>query len=335
METYLAKGVTLHQAYSCTEACSSTAFPRGDVAVAKPHVAGWPMMHTEIRLIDGSGEDVAAGDVGEIAVRGPQVMRGYWENPEATAEALRDGWLHTGDLGRFDDQGNLAVVDRKNDMIISGGLNVYPAEIENAISGLAGVVEVGAFGVPHDRWGETVAVVVVGEVEPDELIRHCDENLGDYKVPRFVTVTDQPLPRSMSGKIMRRELREAFDESAALENRRDLTKIRRLMREIANEVLLDDSGEEVLVGSVWEERPTAVVFLRHFGCTFCREHSRRHPGAPFGAPGGRRRRRRDRDGDPGSRRGVQADERDRVPAAGRPGQLRCTRPPGSIGAGIG
>jgi fatty-acyl-CoA synthase len=216
MQTYLHKGVTLSQAYSCTESCSSTTFPRQDVAVAKPEVAGWPMMHTEIRLVDDDGNQVAAGEVGQITIRGPQVMQGYWDNQEATDEALRDGWLHTGDLGTLDEEGNLAIVDRKNDMIISGGLNVYPAEIENSIAGLSGVVEVGAFGVPHERWGETVAVAVVGEIDPDALVAHCKENLGDYKVPRFVTITDLPLPRSMSGKILRRELRESFDESAAV-----------------------------------------------------------------------------------------------------------------------
>jgi fatty-acyl-CoA synthase len=216
MQTYLDKGVTLSQAYSCTESCSSTAFPRADVAASKPHVAGWPMMNTEIRLVDEEGEEVAPGEVGEITIRGPQVMQGYWRNTEATAEALRGGWLHTGDLGSLDEEGNLAIVDRKNDMIISGGLNVYPAEIEKAISDLPGVAEVGAFGVPHERWGETVAVAVVGEVEPDQLVEHCQQNLGDYKVPRFVTISEEPLPRSMSGKVMRRELRESFDESAAV-----------------------------------------------------------------------------------------------------------------------
>jgi acyl-CoA synthetase (AMP-forming)/AMP-acid ligase II len=109
------------------------------------------------------------------------------------------------------------VVDRRNDKIISGGLNLYPAEIENVVAGFPGVTEVGAYGVPHQRWGETVAISVGGAgIDIDELVAHCRRNLGDYKVPRFVTIADAPLPRSGSGKVLRRELRATFDESTAV-----------------------------------------------------------------------------------------------------------------------
>ncbi|HTK61237.1 MAG TPA: AMP-binding protein [Pseudonocardia sp.] len=217
LKTYQDKGVMIRQAYALTEASGSVCILPAEYALERHASAGLPQVHTRIRVVDEEGRATPAGEVGEIQVAGPQVMKGYWNDREASAAALAGGWLRTGDLGALDSDGFLSVVDRRNDKIISGGLNLYPAEIENVVAGFPGVTEVGAYGVPHPRWGETVAVSVGGAgIDVAELVAHCRANLGDYKVPRFVTIATDPLPRSMSGKILRRELRATFDESIAV-----------------------------------------------------------------------------------------------------------------------
>jgi fatty-acyl-CoA synthase len=217
LRAYQAKGVHIRQAYALTEASASVCVLPARLALEKRHSAGVPQLHTRIRIVDENDHDLPAGQVGQILVAGPQVMKGYWNNPRASRDALAGGWLHTGDLGTLDEDGLLQVVDRKNDTIISGGLNVYPAEIENVIARFPGVVEVGVFGVPHERWGETVAAAVGGaDIEVGALVEHCRANLGDYKVPRYLVLPNHPLPRSGSGKVLRRALRAAFDESNAV-----------------------------------------------------------------------------------------------------------------------
>jgi O-succinylbenzoic acid--CoA ligase len=143
----------------------------------------------------------------EILVRGPTVMAGYWQNPEATARALRDGWLHTGDLGALDDEGYLYVLDRRDDLIISGGENVYPAEVEAVLLSHPAVADVGVVGVPDEKWGMALAAFVVrrAAVAEDELRAFCAERLARYKIPaRFIFV--ESLPRNAAGKLLRREL---------------------------------------------------------------------------------------------------------------------------------
>jgi fatty-acyl-CoA synthase len=217
LKTYQDKGVMIRQAYALTEACGSVCILPAEYALERHASAGLPQVHTRIRVVDEAGAGCSAGEVGEIQVAGPQVMKGYWNDREASAAALAGGWLRTGDLGILDADGFLSVVDRRNDKIISGGLNLYPAEIENVVAGFPGVTEVGAYGVPHPRWGETVAISVGGTgIDIPALVAHCRANLGDYKVPRFVTVATEPLPRSGSGKVLRRELRATFDESTAV-----------------------------------------------------------------------------------------------------------------------
>jgi len=214
---YDSKGVLIRQTYALTEACASVVILPKTLAATRPEAAGLPSMHTEVRIVDEDDQDVPTGTTGQILVRGPQVMSGYWEDPDASARALAGGWLHTSDLGRLDGDGLLYVVDRQHDTFISGGLNVYPAEIERALTSLDGLEEVAAYGVPHDRWGETVAVTVWGKnLDADQVVAHCRSRLGDYKIPRYVTITDEPLPRSMSGKILRRELRRIFDADVAV-----------------------------------------------------------------------------------------------------------------------
>jgi acyl-CoA synthetase (AMP-forming)/AMP-acid ligase II len=175
--------------------------------------AGRAMLGTEIRIVGADGRALPNGEIGEIAVRGPQLMRGYWNLPEATAEALRDGWMHTGDAGILDDEGFLFVQDRTKDMIVSGGENVYPREVEEVLYRHPAVAEAAVIGVPDPKWGEAVKAIVVlkpgAAVDAKELMQFCDGQLAGYKRPRSVEFVDA-LPRNPSGKVLKRELREKF-----------------------------------------------------------------------------------------------------------------------------
>jgi long-chain acyl-CoA synthetase len=166
------------------------------------------------RVVPGVQAEVRAprGEVGELWVRGPNVMLGYWNRAEATAAALVDGWYRTGDLAREDEDGYFFMVDRAKDMIITGGENVYSVEVEAVLSQHPAVEEVAVFGVPDDRWGEAVHAVVVARdaVSADELIVHCRSSLGGFKVPRAITFADAPLPKSGAGKLLKNRLREPF-----------------------------------------------------------------------------------------------------------------------------
>ncbi|GAA5123616.1 long-chain fatty acid--CoA ligase [Haloechinothrix salitolerans] len=162
----------------------------------------------EVRVVDADGVAVAPREAGEIIVRGPAVMTGYWNRPDATAESLRDGWLHTGDVGMLDERGYLYVLDRMKDLIITGGSNVYAREVEEVLLRHPAVHEVAVFGVPDRTWGELVvgAVVPDTEVDPDELIVFCRERMTSFKRPRRIHVLDA-LPRNAYGKVLKRELR--------------------------------------------------------------------------------------------------------------------------------
>ncbi|HWQ29001.1 MAG TPA: 2-succinylbenzoate-CoA ligase, partial [Dehalococcoidia bacterium] len=163
------------------------------------------------------GPDAAPGEPGSIVLRGPVVMAGYWNQPEASARALRDGWLHTGDLGVVDAEGYLYVLDRRDDLIISGGENVYPAEVEAVLLAHPAVADAGVFGVPDERWGQAVAAAVVlapgARVSEDELRAFCRERLAGYKTPAGIRFADA-LPRTTAGKLQRRLLRERWTEGA-------------------------------------------------------------------------------------------------------------------------
>jgi long-chain acyl-CoA synthetase len=179
--------------------------------------AGKPMQGVELRIVDpDSGGDSAVGDVGEIWVRTGQNMKGYWNKPEETAKTITDdGWLKTGDAGYLDEDGYLYIHDRVKDMIISGGENIYPAEVENCLMSHPGVADVAAFGIPHEKWGETVHVEIVKaegqDPSPEDIIAFARERLAHFKCPTSVGYTDA-LPRNPSGKILRRELRTPFWE---------------------------------------------------------------------------------------------------------------------------
>jgi long-chain acyl-CoA synthetase len=193
---------------------------------AKDHDPGGPRAHLlrsigvpagpiEVRVVDTrTGTDVAPGDVGEIWVRSGGVMAGYWNQPDATAEVIdTDGWLRTGDAAYRDDEGYLYIYDRVKDMIVSGGENVFPAEVENVLHSHPAVGDVAVLGVPHQRWGETIKAVVVAapgaEVVEDDLIAYARERLAHYKCPTSVDVVEA-LPRNATGKILKRELREPY-----------------------------------------------------------------------------------------------------------------------------
>ncbi|MCX4098526.1 class I adenylate-forming enzyme family protein [Nocardia sp. alder85J] len=172
--------------------------------------AGKPMALVDVRIVDTAGQECAVGEVGEMVIRGNQVMRGYFGNPEATAEAFEGGWFHTGDLARQDAEGFVYIVDRTKDMIISGGENIYPSEVENAIYTLADVAEAAVIGTPDPVWGERVTAVVVtrdgATVSPEQVAAACKDRLASFKQPREVVFVDE-LPKTVSGKIRKAELR--------------------------------------------------------------------------------------------------------------------------------
>jgi acyl-CoA synthetase (AMP-forming)/AMP-acid ligase II len=175
--------------------------------------AGKATISYEVRVVDTGGRELPAGEVGELVIRGPGVMDGYWNAPEDTARALRGGWLHTGDLGHRSDDGYLYITDRLKDVIVSGGENVYSREVEDALSEHPGVLEVAVIGIPSARWGEAVHGVVVprpgARLDPDELLASCRGRLAGYKLPKSVEVVDD-LPKNASGKILKREIRDAY-----------------------------------------------------------------------------------------------------------------------------
>jgi long-chain acyl-CoA synthetase len=173
---------------------------------------GYTVPLMDVRVFDAEDRECAPGEVGELVIRGPLVMKGYWKNPEASAVALRDGWFRSGDLGYADAEGNFFLVDRLKDMIISGGENVYSTEVEAAIRELAQVSDVAVIGLPHEKWGETVHAVVVlrpdAELTEGMVVDHCRARIAGYKMPRSVEIRRDPLPLSGAGKIAKTILRE-------------------------------------------------------------------------------------------------------------------------------
>ena len=171
----------------------------------------------EFKVVDERGDAVPVGEVGEIITRGPTLFDGYYGNPEATQEAWRAGYFHTGDLGRMDEEGFLYIVDRLKDMILSGGVNIYPKDIEDVIYRLSAVKDVAVIGIPNEKWGEAVhAIVVLREkatLTEDEVLSTCRDALAAFQVPKRVEFRDE-LPRNPSGKLLKRVLREAYWQEA-------------------------------------------------------------------------------------------------------------------------
>ena len=209
-EAYERLGVLCQNLWGLTEMCGPGSFMNEEDILQKPESAGKPYFNVDIRIVGPEGEDLPAGQIGEIIARGPNMMLGYWNQAEATRETIKDGWLYTGDLGKFDEDGYLYVVDRLKDMILSGGENVYPAEIEKVVRQLPGVLDVSVIGVPDEKWGEVPkAFIERREDTPltsDDIIRHCRSKLAGYKVPKLVAFV-KALPRTPSGKVLKRDLR--------------------------------------------------------------------------------------------------------------------------------
>lgn len=201
----------IYSFYGQTEAGPNGIFSRPAEVVRRPDVTGYraaPMM--AVKIVHEDGTEVTAGEVGEVMLRGESVMKGYWNNPAATAETLRHGWLRTGDLARLDPDGGMTIVDRLKDMIISGGRNIYCAEVEAAIASHRAVADCAVIGRPHEVYGESVVAVVTFVPDAgfalEELRRHCSELLSDYKLPR--ELIEAPIPRNPSGKVLKRVLRD-------------------------------------------------------------------------------------------------------------------------------
>jgi long-chain acyl-CoA synthetase len=202
------------QGYGMTETSPMlTLLAHKDHCGARLAVAGKPVVGVEVRVVDSADQDVAVGECGEVIARGANIMKGYWNKPEITEDALRGGWMHTGDLGRFDEEGFLYILDRKKDMIKPGSENVYSPEVESMILGHPAVLEVAVIGVPDEKWGEAIRAVVVCRashyLEEMELIEWCRERMTHFKCPTSVVVTDA-LPKGGTGKIQKNVLRERW-----------------------------------------------------------------------------------------------------------------------------
>jgi long-chain acyl-CoA synthetase len=206
--------------YGMTETTGIITANSADFFVDKPASAGPAMPVFDVKCVDENGKDIGPNEVGELCVRGSQVIRGYLNRPEETAEAIVDGWLRTGDIARIDEDGFIFIVDRAKDMVLRGGENVYCAEVEAAIFDHEAVAECAVFGVPDDRLGEEVAAAVVvqkgHELDAEGLRAHCARSLAAYKIPRYVWLLSEPLPLNASGKFLKRQLRDELNLADAV-----------------------------------------------------------------------------------------------------------------------
>ncbi|MFJ9870885.1 o-succinylbenzoate--CoA ligase [Streptomyces sp. NPDC101165] len=210
---YQERGLTFLQGYGMTEAAPGTLFLDAEHAVGKAGSAGVPHFFSDVRVVRPDLAPVDVGETGEVVVRGPHVMSGYWGLPEESAASFADGWFRSGDAARVDADGYVYIVDRMKDMIISGGENVYPAEIEDLLLAHPGIAECAVIGVPDDRWGEVPRAVVVPEagvdLDPDEVLASLAGRLAKYKIPKSLMVADE-LPRTASGKLLKSRVRKHF-----------------------------------------------------------------------------------------------------------------------------
>ncbi|MBA2933736.1 AMP-binding protein [Sphingomonas sp. CGMCC 1.13654] len=212
LQTWQSIGVRVTQAYGLTETGGHATLLFQEDAIRKLGSSGRAIMGMELRIADDRGAALPAGEAGEILLRGPGVMKGYINDPAETAKAIQDGWLRTGDTGVVDEEGFLRVVDRTKDMLKSGGLNVYPAELERVLAGVPGLEEFAVIGIGDTRWGEVPMIVAHGARALDlaGLRLRCTEELADYKRPHYVVEHGKPLPRTVSGKILKRDLRAVY-----------------------------------------------------------------------------------------------------------------------------
>jgi len=210
IKEYLKKGIVISQIFGQTEA-STVTFLSPEKAASKIGSVGLPVFHGEVRIVDKEGKDVKPTEVGEIIIKGPTLMSEYWNRPELTAETIRDGWLYTGDLARMDEEGYVYIVDREKDMYISGGENVYPAEIEKVFFAHSKIFDVAVVGVPDAKWGEVGKAFIVlkpGEtMTEEEALKFLQGKVGKYKIPKYVGFVEE-LPKTASGKVQKFLLKE-------------------------------------------------------------------------------------------------------------------------------
>ena len=209
---YLEMGIDIHQVYGLTETCGPACVTTPDIAIRKAGSTGKSYFHTEVKVVRPDGSECDDNESGEIIISGDHIMTGYWNRPDATAESIRDGWFYSGDMGIRDDEGFIFIQDRLKDMIITGGENVYPAEIENLLLSCPGVADAAVIGVPSEKWGESaIAIAVRKDPELDEktVLAFCDGKLARFKTPVAVRFVDS-IPRNASGKILKRDLRLQF-----------------------------------------------------------------------------------------------------------------------------
>lgn len=203
----------MRQGYGLTEVGVNCFSMTDEDALRKTGSVGKPIFHSEMRLVDIDCVDVPVGQTGELIIQGPHVCTGYWNNPEASAQALRDGWFHTGDMARMDEDGYFYIAGRFKDMIISGGENVYAAEVEAVFREHDGVADAALIGQPDEKWGEVGLMIVACKpnqtVERDELLKFCSGRLAKYKIPKRIEFVES-LPYSPYGKVMKAELKKAF-----------------------------------------------------------------------------------------------------------------------------
>ncbi|MEX1147287.1 MAG: AMP-binding protein, partial [Sphingomonadales bacterium] len=213
LKTWLAKGVRITQSYGLTETGGHATILYVEDAEGRMGSSGRAMMGCEVRIVDEDGRDLPSGEAGEVLIRGAVVMKGYLNKPEETARTMKNGWLWTGDIGVLDADGFLTIVDRSKDMLRSGGLNVYPAELERVLAGVDGLEEFTVIGVNDERWGETPMIVANGTKPLDVtgLKARAVAELADFKRPRYYVDYGKPLPRTVSGKVLKRELRLEFE----------------------------------------------------------------------------------------------------------------------------
>ncbi len=211
-------GIGLLQVYGLTESCGPACLMDADNALRKPDSTGRAFFHTDVKIVDDDFNECPAGEPGEVWVKGKHIMREYWNRPDATAETLVDGWLRTGDVATMDEEGFVAIQDRIKDMIISGGENVYPAEIEGVLQAHPDIVEAAVIGQRSERWGESPLAIVVrrhDSLSEADVLRFCEGKLAGFKQPKAAVFVDE-IPRNPSGKILKRILREQFPEAAAV-----------------------------------------------------------------------------------------------------------------------
>jgi fatty-acyl-CoA synthase len=227
LKTWEARGVALQQGYGMTETSPAVLTLDREDAVRKAGSSGKPVLHTEVRIVRPDGADAAVGELGELWVKGPNVTPGYWNRPDANASSFTDGWLHTGDATRVDEDGFYYIVDRWKDMYISGGENVYPAEVESVLHQLDAIAEAAIIGVPDAQWGEVgLAIVAVKPghtLSEAEIHAHCAANLARFKCPRLIRFVDA-LPRNATGKIHKPTLRKDFAAPATADSAREIGK---------------------------------------------------------------------------------------------------------------